>query len=110
MRLGRAHREAVDRDHVLRAGRKRDDAIHLGPQCHIASGRADRRPRFEPVAVKNRDVHEQIERRRRLGRRNPELPYRGGEIVGAIVVIALASEELVAPAVARREERVVDAA
>ena len=75
-----AHREAVDRHHVLRAGRERDDAVHLGAQCHIAAGCADRRPDLDPVAVDDRDVHEQVERRRRLRRgqaRARPAPRRG---------------------------------
>ena len=32
MRLGGPHREAVDRQHVLRTGRERDNAVHLGAQ------------------------------------------------------------------------------
>src|SRR5438045_6517358 len=35
MRFGWAHSRAVDRDHVLRAGRKSDDAIHLGAQGDV---------------------------------------------------------------------------
>src|SRR5438270_9453925 len=76
----------------------------------MASGRADRRPRLDPVAIEHRDVHEQIERRRRFGCRKPEFPHRGGEIVGAIVVIPLGPEQLVAPAVASGKQRVMDPA
>ena len=46
MRFGGTHCEAVDRQHVLRAGREGDDAVHLGAQHDVAAGRADRRPNF----------------------------------------------------------------
>src|SRR5271170_6634701 len=63
MRLGRPHRETVDRYHILRAGRERYDAVHLGAQCDVAARCADRRPDFDAIAVDYRNVHEQIERR-----------------------------------------------
>ena len=54
MRLGGAHREAVDWQHVLWASREGDDAVHLGAQCDIAAGRADRRAHLDTVAVEDR--------------------------------------------------------
>ena len=110
MRLGRLHCEAVDRQQILRASGECDNAIHLGTQCHMAARCADRGPHFDPIAVDDRDVHEQVQWRRRFRRREPECRQPGREIVGAVIVILGAAERLVAPAVAGGEQGVVDPA
>jgi len=110
MRLGGGHREAVDWQHVLWASREGDDAVHRGAQCDIAAGRADRRADLDTVAVEDRDVHEQVERRRGLGWGQAQRGQSCGEVVGAVVVMLRAAELLVAPAVAGGKEGVVNAA
>src|SRR5205814_3515458 len=87
-----------------------DDAVRLGVEADVAALRADRRADLDPVAVDYRDVHEQVERRRRLRRLEAEFGERRGEIVGAVVVVFGAAQKLVAPTIAGGEERVVDAA
>src|ERR1700723_1590802 len=110
MRRGRRHRGAVDRHHVLRTGREGDEAIHFGAQRHVAARGADRRQHVDRVAVDDRNIHEQVERRWRLGRGQTELAQTRREVVGAVVVIGRAAEQPVTPAVAGRDQRVVDAA
>ena len=108
MSLGRLHCETVDRQQVLRTSRERNDAVHFGTQHHMAARRADRRPHFDPVAVNDRDIHEEVQWRRRLRRLQPEGRQRRCEIVGAVIVILDAAKGLVAPAVAGGKQRVVD--
>jgi len=61
MCLGGPHCEAIDRQHILRAGGERDDAVDLGAQRHIAARRADRGAHFDPVTMNDRNVHEEIQ-------------------------------------------------
>src|SRR5437879_8079582 len=110
MRFSRRLVQPVDRDDVLRAGREDYDEVHLGAQADMAAWRRDRRLEGEGDAARHRDVHEEIERRRRLGWLEAERLETGGEVVGAAVVKAFDPESLVAVAVAGRHQRVVDAA
>src|ERR1700724_1070123 len=104
MRLGWLHCETIDWQQILWAGGKCDNAVHLGAQRHITAGCADRGAHFDPVAVNDRDVHKKVQRCRRLRRLEPERGQSGSEVVGAVVVILRAAEELIAPAVASGEE------
>src|SRR6516165_3879336 len=91
MRFGGPHCEAVDRQHVLRTGRERDNAVDLGAQRHIAAWCADRRPDLDTIAVDHRNIHEQVQRRRGFRRFQPKCFERSPQIVGAVVVTDLRS-------------------
>src|ERR1700736_694223 len=58
-------------------------AAMASPSIRMSAGRRDRRLEGEGDAARHRDVHEEVERRRRLGRREAERGERGGEVVGA---------------------------
>lgn len=107
MRLGRLTARAVDWQHVLRAGRHGNDAIHRGPQDHmIARLGQGLSPTHRSVSC-DRDIHPQVQRARTFGRFKPDPPHRGMQVVSAVVVILGAAEESVAVVVAGRDRRVV---
>ena len=64
---------AVDRQDVLRTGRERDHQVHLRAQPDIAARRRYRRIERQRPLDGPRNVHEQVERARRLRRRQPQL-------------------------------------
>src|SRR6185437_15210750 len=108
MRVGRGAVGTVGRQHVLRTGGEDDDEIALGAQGDRLVGPAHRRAVVDVAIGDDRRVLEEIERARRLGRRKAERAERGGEIVGAVVVIVPGAELRVAIAVAGGDQRVVN--
>ena len=106
MRLGRHAVDAVGRQHVLRAGGEDDDEVALGAQRDRLVRPGHRRAVVDLAIGDDRRVLEEVQGTGRLGRPEAERGERGGEIVGAVVVIARGAELLVAIAVAGGDQRV----
>src|SRR5438552_16181536 len=96
MRLGRLPTDSVNRKNVLGTRGKHNYAIHFGDQRHPVARPTDRRAEFEHLAVLYRDIHEKVQWTRNFGRSQPQLLQCCEQVVGAIIMVILASEEAVA--------------
>ena len=80
----------------MRAGGEDNDDVHVGLRLYVFARFGDRGGEGEAAVRLPRDVHEEVERGRRLRRREAEFVEGGGKVVGTIVMVLDAAEQAVA--------------
>jgi len=108
MGLGGDAINAVDGDDVLGAGGEGYHAVHLGTQRNGISRPGHRGLERHSSVRRHRYVHEQVPGTGCLRRRQTQLGQGRRQIIGAVVVITLTAQKLVAIPVASGQKGVVD--
>lgn len=99
---------AIDRQDVHGASRKNYDEVHFSSEQYVVSGFRHRRLPTEAAVRPDRNVHPHVERTWHTGRRETQLGHCAMKVVGAVLVIPLVPQQLIAIAIASGHQSVVN--
>ena len=99
---------AVNRQDVLRTGRKGQDHMALGAREDVVPRLCHRWFEVDTAIRGERNVHPQVERTGNLGRSEAKLGHGGVEVVRAVVVVPRDAEERVPIAIAGGNDSIVN--